>query len=95
MDDCQGIDFLACFFLVDDEHVCEATGGGAVGDGLEGEVGAAAGTEGAPREDVEEVTGKDVGWTAETWVVGGGDEEFWGGGGVGEERCKFIVGQVL
>ena len=64
MYNCQGIDFFSCSFLVDDEHVGETTGGGALGDGLEGEVVSAAGAERAAGEDVEEVAGEDVGGAA-------------------------------
>lgn len=92
---CEGIDFFACFFLVDDEHVGETTGGGALGDGLEREVGSAAGAEGAAGEDVEEVAGEDVSGAAQTWMVGSCDEEFGGGGRVGKERCEFIVGKIV
>jgi len=59
----NGIDFLPRLFFIYDEHVGEPSFRCAFGDGLEGEVCPAARTEGAPWEDIQEVAGKDVGWT--------------------------------
>jgi hypothetical protein len=42
----DGVNFLACSFLVDDEEVCVASLCGGLTDFLEGEVGVCSGTEG-------------------------------------------------
>jgi hypothetical protein len=51
----DGIDFLACSFLVDDEEVCVASLCGGLPDFLESEVGTGAWTKGRAGEYIEEV----------------------------------------